>query len=219
MKVDVDTLKEHYPNEFETHFLHWSEGQHDVLGMTLEEDIPHYIKQELEGTGWHATNDINYRVAFSQGDGVAVDSTVYYDEISEAILDELRQDFPMCLELMGRDYLHVWSICSPRSPISVIKWELDTMQEDEDHEDFDGCVYRLKGGIYDGLPESVAFQTADAEGFDRFADDLGDRLHDAEQRVYDRIRDEIEFQTSEEMFIEWARDFDETFEVGEELSA
>ena len=215
MKVDVDTLKEHYPNEFDTHFMHWAEGQHDVLGMTLEEDIPHYIKEELEGTGWRQSNAMNYRVAFSQGDGVAVDSTVYHDEMSEATLDELRQDFPMCLELLERDYLHVWSICSPRGVCSIIKWELDTMQEDEDHEDFDGCVYRLEGGIYDGLPESVAFQTAEAEGFDRFADDLGDRLHDAEQRVYNRIRDEIEFQTSEEMFIEWAREFEETFEVEE----
>jgi len=214
-EVDIDTLRADYPLEYEKQYADWAQSQCDIVCETALDDLRDCAEFELHGTGWHVTDSVNYQLAFSQGDGVAIDSTVYYDELNEATLDELRQDFPMCLELLGRDYLHVWSICAPRNVRSVIKWELDTMQEDEDHEDFDGCVYRLEGGIYDGLPESVAFQIAEAEDFDRFADDLGDRLCDAEQRVYKRLRDNVEFQTSEDMFIEWARDFDVRFDVEE----
>ena len=215
-EVDIDTLREHYPSEYQLAFDRWVREQDDVIDMLLREDVPGYVREQLEGTGWHYSSEVNYRVAFSQGDGVAIASSVYIDEFDEATLDELRKDFPMCVALLERDYLHVTSRLSNHSACSLINWELDTMQEDEGDEDFDDHVYRLSDGIYDGLPESVAFQAAQAEGFDHFADDLGDRLKDAESRVYRMIVEEIEFQTSEEMFIERARDFDEKFEVEDE---
>jgi len=143
-EVDIDTLRADYPLEYEKQYADWAQSQCDIVCETALDDLRDYAEFELHGTGWHVTDSVNYQLAFSPGDGVAIDSTVYYDEMSKDTLDELRQDFPMCLELLGRDY-----------------------------------------------------------------------LHDAEQRVYKRLRDNVEFQTSEDMFIEWARDFDVRFDVEE----
>jgi len=215
-EVDIDVLKEHYPEEYQSEYERWANGQSDVVDAVLHEVAPMYADEQLEGTGWRYPCGIQWEASCSQSDGVSISSAVYFNEMNEATLDELRKDFPMCVALLKREYLHVWSDHSSRSVCSIVNWRFDDIQENEDDEEWDGEVSRLSGGLYDGLPESVAFQVAHAEGFYRFVDDLGDRLKDAESKVYHTILDEIEHQYSEETFIEWARDTGETFEVEDE---
>jgi len=216
--VDIDVLKEHYPAEYKRAYENWVDGLYDGLNEILHMSLEDICRQELEGKGW-TCDDVTFSVGFTQGDGVCIEGHVYFDEFDETTLDEVSRDFPMCLELLRRDYFEVWSYPARRGYTSLVNWVVSSdIQEFEEDEVWDGEIRRLEGGVYHGLPESVALKAADAERFDRFADDMHSRLKDAQDRAYRAIIEEIESQESEEMFIEWARNFNEEFEVEDEES-
>lgn len=210
MRVDVDTLKEHYPDDYQRHYERWAYNQWEFMGETWGDEMRELANEWLEGTGWDA-DDVSFSLSYSQGDGVALSAHFEYKNMSEEKLNELRERFPMCAEMLRREMLWVSSKVSMRGPRSHADW----VTEYPDSNYLDISDVTLEGGIYDGLPLFTAAQLCEEEGEDNLANFLHQDLVDVENRLYQWMRDDADYQTSEEVFVEWARDFEETFEVEE----
>jgi len=208
-QVSIDVLREQYPEQYDKEYERWLESVQEIVG----EDWPEFSKQqaehELDGTGW-VVRDVNYAVAHSQGDGVAIEAGFTIDAACAEQQDQMRKNFPMCTEMLRLGYIEVY--CSPRLRCmsSRVDWEVDfgfwaTDSEDEVVEE----------GVYKGLPLATAEQIVAEEDVEKFAEWLYGDVQSAESEVYWTLRKDAELRQSEEEFAEWANSFDETFEVEE----
>lgn len=208
-QVSIDVLREQYPEQYEKEYERWLNSVQEFVG----DDWPEFSKQqaehELDGTGW-VVRDVTYAVAYSQGDGVAIEAGFTIDAACAEQQDQMRKNFPMCTEMLRLGYIEV--DCGPRirGMGSKVDWEVDfgfwaTDSEDEVVED----------GVYKGLPLATAEQIIAEEGVREFAEWLHSDVQSAESEVYWSLRKDAELRQSEEEFAEWANSFDETFEVEE----
>ena len=209
-QVSIDVLREQYPEQYDKEYERWLESVQEIVG----EDWPEFSKQqaehELDGTGW-VVRDVTYAVAYSQGDGVAIEAGFTIDAACVEQQDQMRKNFPMCTEMLRLGYIEIDSgWMSWRSVNSRVNWEVDfgfwaTDSEDEVVED----------GVYKGLPLATAEQIVAEEDVEKFAKWLHGDVESAESEVYWTLRKDAELRQSEEEFAEWANSFDETFEVEE----
>lgn len=210
-QVDIDVLKEHYPDEFDREYDIWQDTYCEFIDEAWDSDMSDLATEWLKGTGWDVGNVI-YQLSHGQGDGVALDATFEYSLISEEKLNELRERFPMCAEMLRREMLWVGSRLSHRGPLSNADWT-----SDYPHSDYlDISDETLEGGVYHGMPLFTAVQLCEEEDEERVANFLHEDIRDVEDKLYQWMLDEHDYQTSEDMFIEWAREFEETFEVEED---
>jgi len=208
MEVDINVLKEHYPDEYQRYYEEWAESQWEFMDETWDSDMYQLAKEWLEGTGWDVYL-AEYRLCYSQGDGVGLDACFEYTHMSEEKRNEFRERFPMCAEMMRREMLWVSTVVQRHYAASRVEWEADYPGS----EYIDLSPELLMGGIYDGLPLFTAVQLCEEEGEDNAAEFLYQDIIDVECRLYRWMLDDAEHRTSEEMFIEWARDMEEVFEV------
>lgn len=208
--VDVDVLKEHYPDEFDREYDIWRDTCCEYIDETWDSDMRELANEWLAGTGWDVDIAL-YRLSYGQGDGVALDATLEYKNMSEEKLNELRERFPMCAEMLRREMLWVSSRLSHRGPVSCADWASDCPHSDY----LDISDETLDGGIYDGMPLFTAAKLCEEEDEERVANFLHEDIRDVEDKLYKWMLDEHDYQTSKDMFIEWAREFEETFEVEE----
>lgn len=210
MDVSIDVLKEHYPEDFKRRYERWAEDQWEFMGETWDSDMRELANEWLKGTGWDV-DSVTFRLAFSQGDGVALNADFEHKYMSEENMNALRERFPMCAEMLRREM--IWVNSKAITPGSVSRVDWTTAYPGPDY--LDTTPEMLYGGMYDGLPLATAVQLCADEGEDNVADFLHKDIVDVEMRLYQWMRDEAEYQTSEELFIEWTRDFEEAFEVEE----
>ncbi len=207
--VNVDVLEEHYPAGFRQAYESWVSsvcGVEDFSDVVIES-----VRHHLLSTGW-LMEDLNFRLSYSQGDGVGIEAEFLFEHASSERQDAMRREFPMCTELMRLGFFTVNTVMVGRDKIfSRPNWEVDLgfwPYEDDDEV--------IESGIYKGLPIATAENIANEEGFEDFAAFLYIDIEAAESGAYRELCEEYEHRTSEEMFIEWARDFDEEFEVEDE---
>ena len=208
--VNIDVLKEHYPAEFERAYERWVSLVCEVEDFS--DVVSNSIRNRLLSSGW-LMEDFNFRLSYTQGDGVGIEAEFYLEHASSQRQDAVRREFPMCTELMRLGFFTVNTVMTGRLKIlSRPNWEVDlgfwSYEDDNDEV--------IEDGVYKGLPLAAAESIAHEEGFDDFADFLYADIEVAESAAYSEIREEYEHQTSEEMFIEWARDFSKEFEVEDE---
>lgn len=206
MKVDIDVLKEHYPDEYQRYYEEWAESQWEFMDETWDSDMRELANEWLKGTGWEV-DSVDYRLCCSQGDGVGLDACFTYSLMSEERLNEFRERFPMCAEMMRREMFWVYTVMQRHYPASRISWEADYPGS----EYIDISCELLSGGIYDGLPLFTAVQLCEEEGEDNAADFLYQDIVEVERRLYQWMVDDAEHRTSEDAFVEWAREMEETF--------
>jgi len=209
--VNIDVLKEHYPAEYQRAYEEWIYRQHDVIGIDWPEFAKEQTKHLLSGSGWDVIH-VHYRVAYSQGDGVAVEAGFDFSHTSPEQQDAMRRNFPMCTEFARLGYIAVNSLLRSNRGPSRVEWEIDFgFWRDEDDV--------IDEGIYKGLLIDTAEQIIEEEDVEKFAEWLHGDVESAESDVYQSLCADAEHQQSEEAFIEWARDFDEEFAVEDEVSA
>jgi len=212
--VGIDELYENHPSDFQDAYENWVSGQHMVIDEDLGDIAFNAVKDNLIGTGWcfESSSDVKFSLSFTQGDGVAVLARFDIENVSDLRIDEMKHMFPMNTELMRLELFYIETVLT-RTNHSRIDWTIDEPFFHNDEQ-------LIEDGMYKGMPVETLIELADEEGFQKFAEYLYEDIEKAESAAYSALVEDYEFQTSQELFIEQARDLDMEFEVeDEQLSA
>ena len=207
-EVNIDVLREHYPDEYDKAFTKWAVSVQEIIGEDWPEYSQSQAERELDGSGWCVIS-AGYNVYSGQADGVVIEAKFKFDAACAEQQDQMRRNYPMCTEMLRLGYIEIdCGALLPSKVISVPHCEVDfgfwaTDSEDE----------VIEEGIYKGLSLATAQNIIAEEDVDAFAKWLHGDVESAEHEVYLALRNDADHQQSEEAFIEWAREFRETFEV------
>lgn len=208
IEVGIHQLKEHsekqYQKEYEKWVESWWHWDYDV------EWIKEGLKEDFK---WLDVDAIHCSVSYSQGDYAYFTGCVLLDKF----LDEFDTDneyFVLREAMRMNDCGDVMQIRnSPRwgsnADFDDIEWKADDWAIDDDEvvKSFTDHKSVLEGmnysEYYDICQEMIC-------NLQTWAKEVCEQEFN---RLYYTIRDDIEYQTSEEQFIEWCESMDEKFEV------
>lgn len=207
MNITAKELKEQDPTRFEHEYHEWCVDNpcYDWWDWTYDD-----FKERMKARG-AAVDDIEFSVGYCQSDYASWDGTVslrLWLETSDAHKDDPRT-FVLC-ELL-RDGALSASACVSHSGAhcKVPRVSLDAWWDSEPGDQVRSGP--LAGADVDGLVQSIC-DNAYVEELER---DIQEWAESMAGDLYRALRDELEYLTSEESFIEECEANDVTFEVGD----
>jgi len=213
-EVDVRTLQEHYPEQFERAYQNWCEHS-----LHYDDISCHWTHDEAERMcaeyGFeYKPYSLNWTGFWSQGDGASIefeldsrniDKFLSHQPIRDAIIADA--GLFACVEAVRIGALNV---CVARSGNSHYCHEM-TMGVDYEEDIGDGG-WIVDGGVFVGMPFEEMYKIYEPSigDFGQWILEIG---RDIARDMYSQLRDEYEYVTSVESFIEWAESMGEKFEV------
>lgn len=208
IEVDVKTLKDKYPEEYTRAYEKWAYRDWDV-----HIDTEWYKESLQEKYKWLDVHEIFYSIAYSQGDNAFFTGNVKLGKFLDEH-DTNNEYFVLREAMKMGDCAYYMRITS--------SWRrgCDALFEDIEWHGYDEWfvgeeIFVEGNSVLAGMPygdyhEICMELLGDLYGWAKtVCEDLFDTL-------YKDIRAEVEYQTSEECFIEWAEAMDEKFEVEDE---
>lgn len=205
--VDIDTLKRDHPSEFQreydkwvqTHFHYdWWDGVYDSF---IEDMAEFGVEIPMHPFG---SAQIYFSLSYCQSDYAAFDANVRMHTWAKAI--KLDEQYP-ALVVDLEEYGATARISSNhRNSYSYVA----------SYEYAPGNT--VPAGIFSGLaPE--AWDTLVEEQFAACSIEamMDEWAKEQCQNLYTKLREEYEYLSSEEQFVEWAKSMDEQFEVEDEI--
>ena len=207
--VNVQQLKDNHPAEYQKEYERYYTSQWE---FPLEEDW--YIEGLNEQNKWLDVSGILYSISYSQGDYAQFTGRVYL----EKFLDEFdtENEYFVLREAMKMGDCDEYMVVS-RSSYYRGGASFDTIEwRGLDEGWFENDTVLGHNGRTTSILEGMNYK----DYYDVCQELIGDleewvkgKCESLFSKLYDDIRSELEYQSSEEAFVEWAESMDEQFEV------
>lgn len=209
IQVDVKTLKQSYSEQYDKEYQAYCTSQWD---FPLEESF--YVEGLNEDNKWLDVSGILYSVSYSQGDYAQFTGRVYL----EKFLDEFdtENEYFVLREALKMGDCDEYMIISRSNyyrggaEFDAIEWRAyDGADIDDDWvvKDVNQTTALLGDMNYQDYYDVCMELTGDLEEW------VKGKCESLFSKLYDDIRSEVDYQMSEEAFVEWAEGDNASFEV------
>ena len=210
IEVKIQQLKESYPKQYEEAYQKWSEHW-----CSWDDTDVEWLKDDLNSNKWLDVVDVHYCVSYSQGDYAHFSGRVLLDVFLETF-DKDNEYFVLREAMKLSDCSSQMFISNSVRGNNPVFEEIEWHGEDVGYGDLaDDAVVEADGAVKSVL-EGMDYR----EYYDICNELIGDlyewvkgKCENMFYDMYKSIRDDLEYQTSEEYFVEWAESMDETYLV------